>query len=143
MSPPRGLRLHGRSGTGRHDVQLRLGNRRRRPWRGDHRLAARRVHELPSHGGYGGSEYNNYEYLGGIGGDGVQDTNSVVYLQQCSCTGGPGGANEPVPLDLSLHGRFLDVATRPDMGVGRGPVIDIGAYEARVPRLIGRWRRHP
>ena len=56
---------------------------------------------------------------------------------------GDGNTNEPVPLDLSLHGRFLDVSTRPDTGVGPGPVIDIGAYEARVPRLIGRWRSHP
>jgi hypothetical protein len=56
---------------------------------------------------------------------------------------GDGNTTETVPLDLLLRGRFFDVETRPDTGTGPKPVIDIGAYEVRVPHRTNRWRTHP
>jgi hypothetical protein len=37
--------------------------------------------------------------------------------------------SEPVPFDLDFNPRRIDIVGVPDTGVGRAPVVDIGAYE--------------
>ena len=40
-----------------------------------------------------------------------------------------GNALEPVPLDLDLRARHVDVPSVPDTGAGVAPIVDIGTYE--------------
>ncbi len=47
-----------------------------------------------------------------------------------------GNANEQLPLDLAERNRFADVVSVPNTGIGDGPIVDIGAYEAEIfPRV--------
>jgi predicted outer membrane repeat protein len=42
---------------------------------------------------------------------------------------GDGNTSEPVPLDLLLHTRRVDVPSAPNTGNGTPPLVDLGAYE--------------
>jgi hypothetical protein len=42
---------------------------------------------------------------------------------------GDGDTSEPIPFDLGLFARFVDIASVPDTGNGVAPIVDIGAYE--------------
>jgi hypothetical protein len=44
-----------------------------------------------------------------------------------------GDTDEPAPLDLDGHQRFVDDPDQPDTGVGTPPLVDIGAYERPGP----------
>lgn len=43
-----------------------------------------------------------------------------------------GNTGEPVPYDRDLRSRFVEIAFVPDTGLGLPPIVDLGAYEARV-----------
>jgi hypothetical protein len=42
---------------------------------------------------------------------------------------GDGNTTEPVPVDLDLHRRFVEVPAVPNTGSGTPPIVDLGAYE--------------
>ena len=50
-----------------------------------------------------------------------------------------GDFGEKLPFDFALNERLVDVPKTPDSGVGKGPVVDMGAMEFQVeaPVLLG------